>query len=685
MLRRIIENAIVDSKDAGLDVTIEHLFLCLLEEGDGVAIRILLGMNVDIEALYLEFSKAKEKKRKNKKLILDELGIDLTKKAKNKELDPVIGREKELDRLIEILSRRTKNNPILIGEAGVGKTAIVEELSRRIIDNEVPNILKNKRIISLDMASTVAGTKYRGEFEERLKKILKEVEENDDLILFIDEIHTLVGAGGAEGAIDASNIFKPALARNKLKCIGATTISEYKKYIEEDSALERRFQKVYIDIPTKEETLKILKKLKPIYEEFHAVKIKEETIELLIELSNRYINDRNQPDKSIDILDEVCARVSLKENKYIKEYNQSMKESENIKISKNEAITNSDFIKAKQFKEEEKRLQDRLNKLELKIYKEKNTNEVTKKDIAYIISGRTKIPIYEILSNNIKLITNLEKKLYDNVIGQDNAIKEVLKVVKKIKLGFKDDNKCYSFMFNGPSGVGKTMLAKLLGEIIVGKDNVIKLDMSEYKESSSISKLIGAAPGYIGYADNKNILEEIRNKPYSVLILDELEKAHPDVLNLFLQILEDSRIKDAKGNNIIFNNVIIIMTSNVGFDNEVIGFMKDTKELTKEKEYFSIPFLNRIDSIISFEKLSYDSVIKIIENKMKVLKQKYKSKNIDIRYNKDTFKELEKLINYNDFGARKIDKVLSDKIETYIIDKIINNECKVNITNCIFV
>lgn len=685
MLRRIIENAIIDSKDSNSDVLVEHLFLCLLEEGDGVAIRILMGMNIDIEGLYLEFSKSKEKKKKNKKMILDEMGIDLTNKAINNELDPVIGREEEINRLIEILSRRTKNNPILVGEAGVGKTAIVEELSRRIVNNEVPNVLKNKRIISLDMASTVAGTKYRGEFEERLKKILKEVEENDDVILFIDEIHTLVGAGGAEGAIDASNIFKPALARNKMKCIGATTIAEYKKYIEEDSALERRFQKIYVDIPTKEETLEILKKLKPIYENFHAVKLNNEIIELIINLSDKYIYDRNQPDKAIDILDEVCARVSLKENKYIKNYNKLMKEMELIKIDKNECVSRSEFTKAKEFKEKENTLQDKINKLELKIYKQKNLNEVTKDDVANIISVRTKIPVYEVLSDNIKVIEYLESELRKNIIGQDTAINEVIKVTKKIKLGFKDDNKCYSFMFNGPSGVGKTLLAKVFGEAIVGKENVIKLDMSEFKESHSISKIIGAAPGYIGYSDNKNILEEIRNKPYCVLILDEIEKAHTDIINLFLQILEDSRIKDSKGNNILFNNVIIIMTSNVGFDNEVIGFTKSNNNLRKEKEFFSIPFLNRIDSIISFNKLDYESILKIIELKMLKLKLKYKSRDIEIKYSKETIKELEKLINYNEFGARKVDKVINDKMESYIIDKIIDNENKINMNNYTFV
>ena len=430
MLRRIMENAVIDSKEESGYVTIENLFLCMLEEGDGVGVRILLGMKVDVEEIYNEFSIYKIKTNKNKKLLLDELGINLNEKAKKNELDPVIGRDEEINRIIEILSRRCKNNPILVGEAGVGKTAIIEELSRRIVNKEVPNNLKNKRIISLDMASIVAGTKYRGEFEEKLKKIINEIEDDKDIILFIDEIHTLVGAGGAEGAIDASNIFKPALARNKIKCIGATTIQEYKKYIEEDKALDRRFQKVYIRNLTNNEVLEVLKKLKPVYEEFHNVKLKDDVLNDIVILSDKFIKDRNEPDRSIDILDEVCASVSLKENKDTKEYNKSLKELEKIKIEKNKAVENKNFKKAILLKEEENNMQDKLNKLELKINNSNKNNIVSKNDVAKIISSRTKIPIYEILNNNTKIIKLLEKELTTKIIGQNDAINEIIKSIK---------------------------------------------------------------------------------------------------------------------------------------------------------------------------------------------------------------------------------------------------------------
>ena len=680
LLKRIIENAILDSKDNNSgNVTVEHLFSSMLEEGEGVAIRIMLGMNIDLEELYNEFSYklvSKPRGKKNKKLLLEELGVDLTEKALKGELDPVIGRDKEIKRVLEILSRRTKNNPLLIGEAGVGKTAIVEELSKMISTGDVPMSLKNKRIISLDMATTVAGTKYRGEFEERIRKILKEIEENDDIILFIDEIHTLVGAGGAEGAIDASNIFKPALARGKLRCIGATTIDEYKKFIESDGALERRFQKVLVEIPDKKVVRDILMKLKGIYEKFHLVKISDEIIDLIIELSEKYIYDRNQPDKAIDLLDEVCAKVSLTESKEFKKYNSLNKELKEVLKSKNKSIIEGNFDEAASYKEKENILMDKINKLELTLHKKDKYNIVTKEDVANVINIKTKIPVYELLSDNMSAIDTLEKNLSGHIIGQDKVVESLVKIAKRIKLGFNDENKCYAMLFCGSSGVGKTLLAKTFGESLVGRENVIKLDMGEYAESHSISKIIGAPPGYVGYSDNKNILELIRNKPYSVLILDEIEKSDPNIINLFFQILDDGKIKDSCGREVRFDNVTIIMTSNIGFNDIEIGFNKKNNDvvLSKLKEYFSLPFINRIDNTVIFNKLNYDNIEKITKKKLSELKSKYLKKNIKLRFSSDLIKEIIDESNYEEFGARKIDKVIKERVENEIIEKVLDGK-----------
>ena len=660
LLKRIMENSMLDCKEKSSEVSVESLFSNILEEGEGVAIRILLNLNIDLDKLYNEFS-YKIYKPKKKKLLLEELGTDLTNSIDN---DPVVGRDEEIKRIIEILSRKNKNNPLLIGEAGVGKTAIVEELSRMISLGDVPNNLKTKRIISLDMATLVAGTKYRGEFEERVRKILKEVEEDDNIILFIDEIHTLVGAGGAEGAIDASNIFKPALARNKLRCIGATTILEYKKFIENDKALERRFQKVNIDAPNKETVKQILFKLKPIYEKYHNVILSESIIDNIINLSDKYIFDHNQPDKSIDVLDDVCAKVSLKESNELKKYKKLNKQLQSIIKSKNDAVNSDDFKKASNLKEEEFTLMDQINNLELKLH---HKNEVTLEDVASVINSKTKIPVYEILSEND--INKINEELKD-IIGQDKAIKEVSRIAKKIKLGYKD-NKCYSFLFVGPSGVGKTELAKIFGKSLVG-ENVIRLDMSEFSEPHSVSKFVGAPPGYVGYSDNKTILEEIRNKPFSVLILDEIERANQTIINLLFQILDNGKIKDSKGVDVYFNNVIIIMTSNIGFDEINVGFNKNNDDLTKLKEYFSIPFINRIDNIISFNRLSEDEIRKIIDLKIKQIIKKYK--NIKVKIDDNVINDIVKLSNYYEFGARKIDKIVKDQLENIIIDKIIDNK-----------
>ncbi|MBE6138184.1 MAG: ATP-dependent Clp protease ATP-binding subunit [Firmicutes bacterium] len=686
LLKRIMENAVIDAKENNNSyVTVEHLFTNLLEEGEGVAIRIMLGMNIDLDKLYKEFSSkliSSSKSKKGKKLLIDELGYDLTKQAFDGLLDPVIGRDSEIQRLLEILCRRTKNNPILIGEPGVGKTAIVEELSRMIAFGEVPVHLKNKRIICLDMATMVAGTKYRGEFEERMRKIIKEVEENDEIILFIDEIHTLVGAGGAEGAIDASNIFKPALARGKIRCIGATTTSEYKKYIEPDGALERRFQKVTIETPCTEVVKEILMKLKPIYEKFHTVHIGDEIIELIVDLSNKYIYDRNQPDKAIDILDEVCSFVNLKESDDLKKYKTYNKELQLIINNKNEAIVQNNFEVAARFKCMEKELMDKINRLELLVVKNNDKKIISKEDVAQTISSKTGIPVFELLNEKEKIIVETEKYLRDCIVGQNQAIKQLTNLAKRIKLGFADENKCTSFMFCGPSGVGKTELAKNFAEKMVGKKNTIRLDMSEYAEAHSVSKIIGAPPGYVGYSDSKNVLEEVRNKPYSVIILDEIEKANSTIINLLFQILDEGKIKDSKGIEVRFDNVIIIMTSNIGFNDKAIGFSfnKDSVITERLKEYFSVPFINRLDSIILFEGLEKDDVMEIINRKLSNLKCKYKKKGISVKIGKDIVDDIVRQSEFECFGARKIDKIIQNNVENQIIEHVIRGKKHVNIS-----
>jgi len=684
LLKRVLEQAVVDSKENNQGVvTIEHLFSSLLEEGEGVALRILVGMDVDIDDLYQEFSyklTQTHKKSSHKHLLLEELGVDLNKKAENHVLDPVIGREQEIHRVMEILTRKKKNNPILVGLAGVGKTAIVEELSSRIVRGEVPLSLKNKRIISLDMATLVAGTKYRGEFEERMRKILKEIEENDDIILFIDEIHTLVGAGGAEGAIDASNILKPALARGTLHLIGSTTMDEYKKFIESDSALERRFQKVYVEEPNMEETIHILMNIKSIYEKYHCVTIPDTCIREIVKLSREYIYDRYEPDKSIDVLDEVCARVRLKESKELKKYRKMQESLHQIIDEKKEAIVSQDFKKASKLKSKENQLMDELNTLELTLYK-KEKKTVTKEDLADVIHHKTKIPVYEILKENKKMVEQIERTLSDRILGEEEAIQSLIHIAKKLKLGFARSQKSYSILFCGSTGVGKTCLARTFGELLVGKENVIKLDMSEYSESHSVSKLVGAPPGYVGYQDQKHVFEEIRNHPHSVLILDEIEKAHPDVLNLFLQILEDHQIKDSHGRVIRFDHTMILMTSNVGFHETHVGFHGETKQTiqTRLKEYFRMPFLNRIDDIVLFQPLSEEVMRTLIRKQLQSLKEKYQKQNIQIAFTEELEDQILKKSEYEQYGARRLEKVVNDLCENQIIDEILNEKTEITL------
>lgn len=672
LLKKIIENSLLDAKDNNNgEVTPEHLFASLLEEGEGIAIRIIIGMDIDIDELYDEFSVKliKKKKKRKKKLLLDELGTNLIEKAKNNKLDPVIEREEEIQRLTEILCRRCKNNPILIGEAGVGKTAIVEELANRIQAGQVPFNLQNKRIISIDMATIVSGTKYRGEFEERLQKIIKEIENEGNIILFIDEIHTLVGAGGAEGAIDASNILKPALARGTIKCIGATTTKEYKKYIETDKALARRFQPITIKEPNFTQTINILEKIKPIYEKYHHVTIPSQMIKLIVELSNKYIYERHNPDKSIDILDEVCSMVSIKENPTIKTIQEVKQELLTISKNKNSLILDNKLEKAYNYRKQESTLTSKLNELELNYKKTPNT--ITEKDIALIINQKTNIPVYEILKENLDSITTLKNNMLKKVIGQKEAIESLATYTKKIKLGYTN-NKVKSFLFAGPTGVGKTALAKLYANLTQGENNLIRLDMSEYSDSTSVNKIIGSSPGYVGYEDNNNLLEKIKEKPTAVILLDEIDKAHPKVINLLYQILDEGKLNDAKNNEVNLNNNLIIMTSNIGFEETSLGFTNSTKSniTNKLKEQFSPSLINRIDHIITFNHLTEENITEIITARLDNLKQKYQN----FTYTKELINEIIKESEYLEYGARRINKIIDSKLENLIIDKIINEE-----------
>ncbi len=685
LLKRVIETSILLSRDMNSnEVTSDQLFLAVLEEGEGVAIRILKQMDVDINDLQEYFSNriVVKKKKGGKKLLVEEFGIDLTKEASLNKLDPVVGREQEIVRLMEILCRRNKNNPLLIGDAGVGKTALVEELARLIVQNKVPDKLKNKRIISVSIASLVSGTKYRGEFEERVTKMIKEIESNNDVLLFIDEIHTLMGAGGAEGAIDAANIFKPALARGKIRLIGATTTDEYKQTIEKDRAMDRRFQTVFVYEPNSSEVYNILEKLRPIYESFHNVKINDSELKLIIKLSDKYIYDRKQPDKAIDILDEVCSKVSLIRHKSSTKLDLYQSQLNLVKEEKNKYIMKQDFENATKLKYQEKDLLTKINEIELKHKAKKNVHVIHENDIANVISEKTKIPVYEINSSCSKYMEKLEKGLHKKIIGQEEAINELVKATKRIKLGYKDSDKPYSYLFVGPTGVGKTKLALEYAHFLFGEGKLIRFDMSEYRDSSSINKIIGSSPGYVGYDDGKNKLEEIRKSPHSIILLDEIEKAHPSVLNLFLQILDEGKITDSKGNIVHFNHHIIIMTSNLGFHNESVGFIEEvSKNDSKLKEFLSLELLNRIQKTIYFRKLDENNIRSIIKIKLDYVKKRFRERNIKVHISEGIIDKMIQNTRYLEFGARKIDQVIEDEIDDYVIDHILSGKTEIYVNN----
>ena len=645
-LKEILEKLIIESKDSNTEITIERLFLSIIIK-DTEAYKILNKLNININNLTKEL-----KTNKDKSLLIDKLGINLN----NESIDKVIGRDKEIDELIEILNRKNKCNPILIGEAGVGKTAIVEGLVNRIIKKEVPDNLLNKKIYSIDIASIISGTKYRGEFEEKIKRIIDEIIENKDIILFIDEIHSLVGAGSSmDGGLDASNILKPYLSRGKLKVIGATTLNEYSKTIEKDKALDRRFQKILVKEPDKRELKEILLNIKNIYEKYHGVLINEDVINEIIKLSKKYIYNKKEPDRSIDILDSVSSKVSIKKIEEEKELESLNNDLKDILELKKKYLKQKDFIKVFNTKEKEIIIKNKLDKVALSLLRKRKRKRITILDVRNIISEKSLIPIL----NNID-INNLKNSLKSKIINQDKAIDKLVSIIKKIKYNLKEDNRSYSLLFSGNTGVGKTYLAKEFSKNLT--NNIIKLDMNEYILPESINKLIGSPQGYIGY-NEETLLDQVKNNPYSVLILDEIEKANKNILNFFLNILDEGYAVDNKGNKIRFDNVIIIMTTNAFVKENSIGFNNNKKDSNN----FPKEFINRIDEIIEFNDASLEGIKLLIDRKINEYILKH-NKEIII-----TDKEKEDLINkseYNTFGYRKISRLIIKKLDSKLMETI---------------
>lgn len=653
LLKKILENAILDSKDEGEAVSVERLFLSLLEEGEGVANRIMMGMDIDLDSLYDKFSNQfmRESMQHNVKLYIDDFSVDFTEQAKKGNFDPVIGRDVQIRQMIEVLLRRKKNNPLLIGDAGVGKTALVEELARRISLGLVPNELKNVRVLGVSISSLVAGTKYRGEFEERLNKMIEELERVSNVILFIDEIHTIVGAGGAEGAIDASNILKPYLARGKIKIIGATTNNEYMKFLEGDKAFDRRFQKIMVEEPTLEETRNILFHLKEIYENYHGIELSDDILISIVDLSDRYLANGKQPDKAIDLLDEACSKTISMETISLKKMKQLQLELSDVIEKKNKLIIQHDFKQASILREKEQFLQSKINHLELK--DAKSSKRVLTMDIVYdVIYSKTKIPVKKILNMNSK---SLKKELSKAVIGQEGAISKLVDSVTTNSFRISPR----SFLLVGKSGLGKTLLVREYANLLYSKESFIKLDMSEFKDSNSVSRILGSPPGYVGYQDRNTILEKVKLHPYSVILLDEIEKAHPSVLKLFLQVLDDGVMTTSYGDSVSFRNCIIFMTSNLGCNQNSVGFLDKDENIVvdKLKSFLGVELLNRIDSVLFFYGFSEKMIEKIISSK---IKKRYP--HITEEVSKKISSEVKEQCQYLEFGARKVDKIL-DQLE----------------------
>jgi ATP-dependent Clp protease ATP-binding subunit ClpC len=706
--KRVIELAIDEARHLSHNyIGTEHILLGLLHEGEGVAAGVLDSFGLTIETARTEVTNVlsqgtagrtkQPSKSATKTPILDQLSVDLTAAAAAGKLDPVIGRQKEIERVIQILSRRTKNNPALIGEPGVGKTAIVEGLAHRVASGDVPETLEDKRIVTLDIASVVAGTKYRGEFEERLKKIVNELKTAKNCVLFIDEFHTIVGAGAAEGAVDAASILKPSLARGELQCIGATTLDDYRKHIERDPALERRFQPVLVEEPSVEQTIDILRGVKERYEEHHKLTISDKAIEMASRLSARYITDRFLPNKAIDVIDEASSRVRIGYRVMPDELKEKMRELEQVKKEKEEALANQSYDAAAQLRQKEINAEE-----DLKQRKEQwqqgldlTKPEVSEEDIAQVISMWTGVPAVQLTEHETQRLLHMEEALHERVIGQDEAIDTISKAVRRARAGLKDPrHPIGNFIFLGPTGVGKTELAKALAEFMFGsEDAMIRLDMSEYQERHTVSRLVGAPPGYVGYDEGGQLTEAVRRKSYSCILLDEIEKAHPDVFNILLQIFDDGHLTDAKGRRVDFRNCIIIMTSNIGAEtirkSSAIGFAsRASEEKVQEREYekmkdklleelkkvFRPEFLNRIDSVMVFHSLTKENIRNIVDLMLKSVIHQLKEKGITMEVT-ETAKDFLGEKGYDEaFGARPLRRVIQDMVEDKLSDSLLRGQ-----------
>ena len=720
--KKVIENAYKEAKKIGSEyIGTEQLLVGIMQEADSVAVRILIDLDVSPQKIYNEISKVinEEDLIQNDSIennnigsfnltpTLNQFGADLTKQAKDGKLDPVIGRKDEIERVIQILSRRTKNNPCLIGEPGVGKTAVIEGLAEKIVLNDVPELLKNKRVVTLDITSMIAGAKYRGDFEERIKKCLGEVKKVGDVILFIDEIHTIVGAGAAEGAVDAANILKPLLARGEIQLIGATTISEYRKHIEKDVALERRFSPVTVLEPTPEDTIKILQGIRDKYEAHHNVKITDEAIKSAVNLSVRYINDRYLPDKEIELIDEAASKLKMKTYTRPGKLKEQEEKIAQVEKEKEEAILIQNFEKAASLRDEVNQLKEKLEKDNKKWENKTSRNIIilNEEDIAEVISSWTNIPVKKLTQDENDKLKSLEKVLHKRVIGQNEAVEAVSKAIRRGRVGLKDPNRPIgSFLFLGPTGVGKTELSKALAEVLFGnEDAIIRIDMSEYMESHSISKLIGSPPGYVGFDEGGQLTEKIRRKPYSVLLFDEIEKAHPDVMNMMLQILEDGRLTDSQGRTVNFKNTVVIMTSNIGArmitDRKMLGFSSGQSDSKTEenKQYESIKkdvmeelkkefkpeFINRIDEIIVFHKLSENEIMQIIDLMLNQVKNRLKINDYNIEIDKSVKKFIFEKGYDKNYGARPLRRAIQNYVEDVISQGILDGVVKENVKSVI--